>query len=183
MSRTLLITGAFAALLLVAGCGGDGAAAPSGPVVRVELTGPRDQAAVRADGVDVRGTVRPADAEVLVGGERATVAGGTFRAHVTLEAGVNVIDVMASAGDARPALTALRVRRITTVAVPSVLGRNQDDATARLQAAGLKAAIHKRGGFFDGLLGGDPVVCSTDPAAGAEVAPGSTVDVDLARDC
>jgi len=57
--------------------------------------------AVRDETVVLRGTVSPAGATVLVHGRRVEVAGGTFEATVGLEAGTNVIDVLASAPDAR----------------------------------------------------------------------------------
>jgi hypothetical protein len=181
MRRSLLLTSAAIALPL-GGCGG--ADVPPPAPVRVHVDTPNDGAAVRSDAVEVRGTVRPASARVLVHGRQAEVSGGAFTVKVDLAAGVNVIDVLAGAGDARPMLTAVRVRRITTVAVPDVLGMSADDATARLRLAGLKADTQTRGGgLFDGLFGGDPAVCETNPVAGSEVTAGTTVEVTLARSC
>jgi beta-lactam-binding protein with PASTA domain len=128
--------------------------------------------------------VKPAGATVTVGGQPASVSGGTWRASVGLEPGVNVIDVLASAGGGRPALTAVRVRRLVEVAVPDLVGASEDDARRQLQDLGLKADVQRSGGgFFDSLLGGRPTVCETTPAAGEQVAPGSTVAVLTAKRC
>jgi hypothetical protein len=172
---------AVAVCALAGGCGGDG---PAPPPVRLDVAAPRDQAVVRSASVELRGTVRPASAAVTVGGERATVSGeGAFRATVKLAPGTNVIDVLASAGRARPALTAIRVRRRVSVVVPDVVGVLADDVRDRLAAAGLKAKVDDRDGIFGRLLPGDPVVCATDPRAGVEVDPGTTVNVLVSRRC
>jgi hypothetical protein len=179
--RPVLLAAAVCASLLTA-CGGSDPAAP--PPVRVTVSDPADQRTVRDGAVDVRGTVRPAGAAVTVRGQHAQVDGGSFRARVPLQAGVNVIDVLASAGDARPALTAVRVKRIVTIAVPDVVGQSPDDARKQLEDAGLKADTRQSGGgFFDELLGQAPQVCETAPAAGDRVDPGTTVAVTVARRC
>jgi hypothetical protein len=172
---------AAAVCALAGGCGG-GAGPPPAPV-RLVVTAPNDMQVVRAANVELRGTVRPASAEVTVGGRRATVSGGTFRATVALEAGTNVIDVLASAGSARPALTAIRVRRRVSVAVPDLVGLLASDVKARLTGAGLKADVQDRDGLFGRLLPGDPTVCATAPQARTEVDPGTTVHVDVSRRC
>jgi hypothetical protein len=180
--RSLLLAGAACALLLSA-CGGNDPGAPIAPV-RVAVTAPGDLSAVRADRVQVRGTVRPARATVTVGGARASVSGGTWSAGVALEPGVNLVDVLASAGRARPALTVVRVRRLIAVRVPDLVGDTVDDARQRLADAGLKGEFQDTGGgFFDELLGGKPQVCETDPAAGEQVDPGATVQVTVGRRC
>jgi hypothetical protein len=163
-------------------CGGSTPAAR--PPVRVTVSDPADQRTVRDGAVDVRGTVRPARATVTVHGQPAQVNGGSFHARVPLQAGVNVIDVLASDGGARPALTAVRVKRIITVAVPDVLGLSPDDARKQLEAAGLKADTQQAGGgFLDQFLGQSPQVCQTSPPAGDRVDPGTTVTVIAARRC
>src|SRR3954468_24180155 len=163
------------------GCGGDG---PAPPPVRLAIAAPSDEAVVRAATVELRGTVRPASAVVTVRGKRADVSGeGAFRATVTLAAGTNVIDVLASAGRARPVLTAIRVRRRVSVRVPDVVGVLAADVRDRLTAAGLKAKVDDRDGIFERILPGDPIVCATDPSAGEEVDPGTTVRVLVSRRC
>lgn len=180
--RTSLLAGAACALLLTA-CGGDKPATATAPV-RLQVTAPHDMGSVRAARVEVRGTVTPASAVVTVRGERAVVSGGTWGAQVSLEPGVNVIDVLASAGRARPALTAVRVRRIVDVAVPDLVGLSQADAQRALDDAGLQAELQTQdGGFLEKLLGGRPKVCQTEPAAGTRVQPGTTVVVQVARTC
>jgi len=179
MTRRLPLA-AVAVCALAGGCGGD----PPAPPVRLAIAAPTDEASVRAATVELRGTVRPASALVTVRGERAAVSGeGTFRATVKLAPGTNVIDVLASAGRARPALTAIRVRRRVSVVVPDVVGVLADDVEDRLSAAGLKAKVDDRDGIFDRLLPGDPVVCATDPRAGVEVRPATIVGVVVSRRC
>jgi hypothetical protein len=180
--RIGLLAGAACALLMT-GCGGDKPAAATAPV-RLQVSSPVDQGTVRDGSVEIRGTVSPANATVLVRGQEADVSSGSWSAQVSLEPGVNVVDVLASSGAARPALTALRVRRVVEVEVPDVTGLSADDAKQELQDAKLKPDLQTEdGGFFDELLGGSPKVCDTDPAAGASVSPDTTVAVHLARDC
>jgi hypothetical protein len=170
--RLTILAGACA--LLLSACGDD---EPTASTQRVQLAvaAPRDLGAVRSAKVEVRGTVRPRNASVLVRGDQARVSGGSWSAEVELEPGVNVIDVLASAGRDRPAMTAVRVRRLVDVEVPDVVGFTAADAQAELQTEG--------GGFFDELLGGDPRVCQTAPQAGSRVDPGATVVVQLSRRC
>jgi PASTA domain/Glucodextranase, domain B len=180
--RIGLLAGAACALLLSA-CGGEKPARAVAPV-RLAVTSPGDQATVRDERVQLRGTVAPSGASVTVRGERADVSGGTWTAEVALEPGVNVVDVLASSGTARPALTAVRVRRVVDVEVPDVTGLNADDARQKLQDADLQPDLQtENGGFFDELLNGDPRVCDTDPAGGEHVDPGTSVTVRLSRDC
>lgn len=180
--RVSLLAGAACALMLSA-CGGGDAPQAATPV-RLAVTAPADLRAVRDATVEVRGTVRPSKATVTVGGRRAAVSGGTWSADVALEPGVNVIDVLASAGRGRPALTAVRVRRLIAVEVPDLVGSPADDARRQLEDLGLKADVSQAGGgFFDDLLGGKPRVCETTPEAGTRVDPGSTVEVLTAKRC
>ncbi|HET6509539.1 MAG TPA: PASTA domain-containing protein [Baekduia sp.] len=180
--RIGLLAGAACALLMT-GCGGGKPATAQAPV-RLQVTTPADQDTVRDDNVEIRGTVSPSGATVVVRGKKASVSGGSWSAQVSLEPGVNVVDVLASSGSARPALTALRVRRVVEVDVPDVTGLSADDAQKQLQDANLKADLQTdKGGFFDQLLGGSPKVCDTDPAASTSVSPGTTVVVHLAREC
>lgn len=181
--RLSLLAGAACALLLC-GCGGSDDTATAVAPVRLQVTAPGDQDTVREESVEIRGTVKPASATVTVRGERADVSGGAWSAKVGLEPGVNVVDVLASAGRARPALTAVRVRRVVDVEVPDVVGFSADDARQELEDANLEPELQTEdGGFFDELIGGDPEVCETTPSAGAHVDPGSTVVVQLARRC
>ncbi len=180
-SRVALVAACALACAALAACGGGATGGPD--AVHLDVAAPSDDATVRGRAVEVRGSVRPATATVLVAGRRADVAAGAFSARVALDAGVNVIDVLASAGAARPALAALRVRRLVVVRVPDLTGLSPDEATSRLEALGLKAERRDAGGLFDELLGGSPGVCRTEPEAGAEVDPGVTVRLDVARRC
>jgi hypothetical protein len=182
--RVVLILAGAACALAVSACGGDASSSASGTPVRLTITAPEDLGSVRETSVQVRGTVRPASAEVIVRGEHAQVSGGAWSAQVRLEPGVNVVDVLASAGRARPAMTAVRVRRLEQVTVPDVTGLNADEAKSQLRQAHLEADLQTTGGgLIDELLGREPQVCATDPAAGDHVDPGTTVTVQLARRC
>jgi hypothetical protein len=181
MSRRVPLA-AVAACAIAGGCGGSDGPAPA--PVRLDVVSPDDSAIVRAASIELRGTVRPSSAVVTVRGKRATVSGeGTFHTTVKLAAGTNVIDVMASAGEARPALTAIRVRRRVSVTVPDIVGVLADEAKSQLSDLGLKAEVNDRDGIFGRLLPGDPTVCATQPSAGEEVDPGTTVDVEVSREC
>jgi len=173
----------FAALsaAAIAACGSDQRPAPA--PVRLTVSAPRDLAVVHDDRVEVAGSVRPSSARVMVEGKRATVAEGAFRATVSLAEGTNVVDVLASAGRARPALAAIRVRREVRVEVPDLVGASADDARTQLIALGLKADVQRADGIFDRLLPGAPQVCATDPESGTQVEPDTTVRVLVARNC
>lgn len=141
-------------------------------------------ALVRDPTVEVHGVVSPRGADVLVEGKKVRVDGGRFSTRVPLLPGTNLVDVMAgAAGGARPAMVALRVRRQVTVTVPDLTDFTPSDATDRLAALGLQADIKERGGLFELLLPEDAHVCNTDPAAGSDVDPGSTVTVFAAKRC
>jgi PASTA domain len=132
----------------------------------------------------VRGSVGPGSASVLVAGERVAVHRGRFSAWVPIAAGTNVIDVLAGASHAADAMTAVRVYRQLPVAVPDVTGQDPDSAANQLDRAGLRPQLEGGGGFFQSLL---PFVservCSTDPAPGSLLAPGSSVTLQIARFC
>jgi hypothetical protein len=170
-------------LLLAAGwASGCGDSSPERPV-RLEITTPTDAAVVHDGSVEVRGLVKPRRARVLVLGRPARVAGGEFRAVVPLRAGSNLIDVGASARGAAPAWNALRVTREVLVTVPDLVGATEDDAVARLDALGLSAEVEEEGDLLDELLGGDWIVCASDPSAGSDVQRGAEIRLTVARGC
>jgi len=77
----------------------------------------------------------------------------------------------------------VRVRRITTVTLPDVTGATPDDARSQLEDLGLKVDLKRSGGFFDELLGGDRVVCDSDPPPDTEVQLDSKVTLLVGRTC
>ncbi|MDX6648884.1 MAG: hypothetical protein QOJ97_835 [Solirubrobacteraceae bacterium] len=168
--------------LALAACGGPGHQGPP-PPVRLTLTGPGDGAVVRGEHVQLTGRVVPAAAGVSVGGEPVTVQGGRFSTAVALDAGGNVIDVMATAPQRSPALTAVRVIRQLTIRVPDVRGTSLDGAVARLSAAGLRPRLRDVGDLIDKLLPTAREVCGTEPGSGVTVDRGATVDVLVAKLC
>lgn len=151
--------------------------------MRLTIDSPGDGAVVRDGTVQVSGRVTPASASVTVLGRSASVTGGSFAASIPLQAGDNVVDVMASAASARPAMTALRILREIQIRVPDVTGDSPGDARSRLAEAGLRADVHESGGLLDDLLPTDPSVCETSPSGGKRVDRGSTVRVRTAKVC
>lgn len=170
--------------LAVAACGGggDGSARAATPV-QVRLRTPTDGGTVTQRHVTVRGTVSPAGAEVRIMGRLAEVAAGAFAMDVALERGGNVIDVSATRPGSAPAFTTARVTYDDRVTVPPLVGRDPDRAKNRLEDLGLQVDSRHGGPFYDGLLSGDPEVCSARPAAGARLRPGTTVALVWARRC
>ena len=161
------------------GCGDD----PDERPVRLEITAPTDATVVDDDSVEVHGLVHPRRARVLVLGRRARVVRGEFRAVVPLREGSNLIDVGASARGATPAWDALRVTREVLVTVPDLTGATRDDAIDRLDALGLRAEVQEEGDLLDELLGGDWIVCLTEPPADTDVRRGARIGVVVARSC
>ncbi|HEU0023516.1 MAG TPA: PASTA domain-containing protein [Thermoleophilaceae bacterium] len=151
--------------------------------VRLEVTAPADNAVVHTDSVEVRGTVRPRGARVLLGGRPVEASAGEFRARVPLRVGSNVVDVGASGRSASASWTAIRVVRQVLVTVPDLAGATGEDAVERLEALGLQPEIEERGGILEALLPRDPRVCDLRPQAGAEVPEGTRVRVSVGKTC
>jgi hypothetical protein len=169
-----------------AGCGGDEQprAQRPAPAVDLKVVSPSDMATVRAETVEVHGTVEPAGAAVLVLGQRAPVSGGgTFSATVPLEPGANVIDVMATASGRGPALTAFRVTREVPVTVPDLDGKKVPEVETALGDLGLRAEVEQGGGLIEELLPGEPAVCEQQPEAGVQVRRGTKVHVVVSKSC
>jgi hypothetical protein len=169
-----------------AGCGGDDPKRAQRPpaAVGLKVSAPDDMSTVRAESVEVKGTVAPASAAVMVLGQRAAVSGGgTFSTTVALQPGANVIDVMATASGRGPALTAFRVTREVPVVVPQLSGKTADEVRSALGPLGLKADVEEGGGLLEDLLPGDPSVCTQDPDAGTQVRRGTSVHVIVSKSC
>ncbi len=176
-----------AALLLacaasLTACGGGDAPRPE-PRVSVRVTAPADLVVVRGDTVRISGRVAPAGSAVTVVGRAASVDGGTFTASVPLRPGPNILDVAATAPGRRAAFAALRVVREIRVRLPDLAGRDATAAEAQLAGLGLRVDEQRGGGLFDPLLPGDPKVCESRPEPGAELLPGTTVQLVVARGC
>jgi hypothetical protein len=183
MRRQILVFACLAAA--AAGCGGDDGERTQRALTPVSLgvSAPSDNSVVRTDTVEVRGTVEPADAAVMVLGRSAAVNAGSFSAEVDLEPGANVIDVVATAPGRGPAMTAVRVTRELPVEVPDLDGLEVQEAQQRVGDAGLELEVTEGGGLFDDLLPGEPAVCGQDPEPGTEVRRGTTVHVEVRRSC
>lgn len=172
----------FTLLLALSACG-DAERERPGPPVRIDIVAPTDLTEVDDDEIEVRGSVVPADARVLIAGESADVVGGEFTATVPLEAGANVIDVEAGAPRRPAAMTALRVVRVVPVEVPELDGLSPEDAADTLRGLNLVPDVRDAGDLVDDIFFGDPGVCGTDPGAGDLVRPESTVVVFVAGSC
>ena len=168
-----------------AGCGGDDGerAQQPPPAVVLDIDSPGDNAVVRTDTVELRGTVEPARASVRVLGLEAASSGGSWSASVPVEPGANVIDVIATARGRTPAMAAVRVTRELLVEVPDLGGLVAADAQQQVADAGLVLEITEGGGLFDDLLPGEPAVCDQEPSPGERVRRGTTVSVEVRKTC
>jgi hypothetical protein len=173
---------ALLATLALAGCGTQARPATT-PRVELKLSAPGDGRMLRADTVEITGTVAPAGAAVTVSGRSATVDGSSFSATIPLLPGGNVIDVTASAPGHRPAADALRVVRDIRVELPSLAGYEESDAFDRLKGLGLRPVEKRDDNWIDRLLPGTTGVCATQPKGGTLVAPRSTVTVVVSTNC
>ena len=149
----------------------------------MEITAPADAAVVHHGSVEVRGLVHPRRARVLVLGRPVHVARGEFRAVVPLRVGANLIDVGASARGAAPSWNALRVTREALVTLPDLIGATRDDAIAQLDALGLRSEVQEEGDLLDELLGGDWIVCESNPSEGSDVRRGARIHLVVAKGC
>jgi Glucodextranase, domain B len=179
-----LVLACGALTLAVSACGGDDAQPrrPE-PRVRVEITSPSDTATVRRGTVDVRGRVVPATATVRVMGRPALVSGGGFSVVVPLDAGVNVVDVAATARGRRPALAAFRVTRDQRVVVPDLTDVRLDDLEPTLAPRDLSLEVQRADGFLDQFVPSPLGVCEQEPPMGSRVRRGTTVRVVVSRAC
>jgi beta-lactam-binding protein with PASTA domain len=152
--------------------------------VKLNVTSPADLARVYASNTTISGTVSPRTAQVLVVGRPVKPdANGGFSTAVTLAPGTNLIDVIASARHARPAMTSLRITRYVLISVPDVTGESPNDASEAIHNAGLTPQLHSSGNPFGFLIPLRNQVCSQSPSGNAHVAPGSTVTLDIGKVC
>jgi hypothetical protein len=169
--------------LLAAGCGAT-AGPPAGPPVRLKLSTPLDGSRVSTQSAIVSGTVSPARARVQVLGRSVRVASdGSFAIAIGLAPGTNLIDVEASVPRSRGAVAAVRVIRFLLVTVPPVAGESPTIASTALSALGLAVKVQGSSDPLNFLFPGSTKVCSSSPAAGSRVDPGSTITIQTSRFC
>jgi Glucodextranase, domain B/PASTA domain len=174
-----VVLGMLAGALWLAACGDEDESRP----VALTISAPADAAVVRDEEVEVTGRVRPAGADVVVGGRAATVTGREFRVSVPLDEGANVIDVGASADGRAAAFRAIRVSRRVVIEIPDLGGDSRDDAVEKLEDLGLRPDVDEEGGLLDRFLPARWSVCRTDPEPGIEVDKGARVQVTISRAC
>jgi hypothetical protein len=152
--------------------------------VKLSLSSPADQARVDTSTTTLSGAVSPRTARVLVLGRPVKLdADGGFSTEVALAPGTNLIDVIASARHARPAMSSLRVTRYVLVSVPDVTGQSPKDAAAAIHDAGLTPQLHSSGNPFGFLIPLRDQVCSQSPVGNTHVPPGSTVTLNIGKVC
>jgi beta-lactam-binding protein with PASTA domain len=152
--------------------------------VRLTLDTPSDGSRVETSSATVSGTVSPDGARVLVVGRSVTPnPDGRFSTTVSLTPGTNLIDVIASAPNARPVMTSLRVVRYVLIRVPPVTGDSPSDAAAAIRAAGLTPKLNGDSNPFSFLLPLPEQICSQSPSGGAQVEPNSTVTLQAGKVC
>lgn len=179
----LMRTIAAVAVATLVGACGRAAQRPAAPV-RLTLSSPADGTRIEASVATISGSVSPGSARVLVVGQAVKPGtDGGFSTAVTLVPGTNLIDVIASAPHARPAMAALRVIRYVLVTVPGVTGESPSDAAAAIRGAGLKPQLHGDSDPFAFLLPFSEQVCSQSPNGGKQVDPNSTVTISLGKLC
>jgi hypothetical protein len=182
MRTALAVIGAILGAFALAACGTTAVhhVAP----VRLSQLAPADGTRVSSDRVTVTGTVSPEHASVMVLGKHVTPSsGGHFTTSVELRVGTNLIDVIADAKRADPAMTALRVVRYVLVRVPSVTGRSPRSAASAIRAAGLVPKVEGSGDPFSFLVPLSSEVCSQSPDGGRRVNPGATVTLSIGKVC
>lgn len=120
------------------------APAPAAPKpIELTVTSPDDGTTVRTKSVLIRGIVSVDEAEVVVGGDPATVRNGHFVARVPLHLGDNDVDITASAQDAEDASATIAVTRERTARQLAALRERRRAARAeaqRREAARIEAA-------------------------------------------
>jgi len=131
---------------VLAGCGSSGSsssstatngttAASNKQVVKLSITAPGDSSTVRTKATEVRGTINPQDATVMVLGKPAKVAGGFFSRTVDLSMGNNRIDVTATASGADPTTQTVTVTRGLSPKAQAAADARKRRARARRAAA------------------------------------------------
>ena len=171
------------ALAALTGCGGDDRPPRDPPAVRLTITTPPDATTVKENTVQLAGRVSPTRATVEVAGKPTAVNGGSFATTVSLDDGLNVIDVAASMPGRSSAFAAIRVTHDPRVTVPDLVGVPDEEAADRLTDLGLDPSRESVGSLFDEFRSGQRRVCVMEPPAGTRVEPGADVTLGVAKEC
>jgi hypothetical protein len=138
----------LAACLVAFGAAGCGASATTPPpTVNVSITAPTSGATVGVHRVVVAGTVTPANAQVIVGGQPAVVSGGKFTRSLWLANPTRVVTVTAQAPGYVAAHAATTINYSPSLAaqlVASAAALNPPPAPppAKTSAAAIRALYH-----------------------------------------
>ena len=170
------------ALAALTGCG-ENRPPRDPPAVRLTITSPADSTTVKEDTVQLAGRVSPTRASVEVGGKATPVSDGSFATTVSLEDGLNVIDVSASMPGRSPAFAAIRVTPHPRVTIPDLVGVPDEEAADRLTELGLDPSRESVGSLFDEFRSGERRVCEMEPPPGTRVEPGAEVRLGVAKAC
>lgn len=152
----------LAACVAAVGLVGCGTSAPvTKPPVNVTITAPTNGATVGVRQVTVTGTVSPANAQVTVGGQPATVRGGAFRRTVWLTGASQSVAVTAQASGYTPAQVQ------TTVSYSPNLAAQLVASTQAIESPGAAAsqALGLSGGSTASALASAVALRSPRPAA------------------
>ena len=168
------------ALAALAGCGGDDTPPRDPPAVRLTITAPPDSTTVKQDSLQLAGRVSPARASVEVAGKPTPVTNGSFATTISLDEGLNVIDVSASMPGRSPAFAAIRVTHDPRIAIPDLVGVPDEEAADKLTELGLDPSRESVGSLFDEFRSGERRVCEMEPPAGTLVEPGADVRLGVA---
>ncbi len=181
--NVIVTAAAIVAGIAIGGCGQTAKPRPVAPVQLTQLA-PNDGAHVSSGSVTVSGSVSPRRSTVLVMGRTVTTsADGHFSTTAPLRVGTNLIDVIATNGRAKPAMTALRVFRYVLVAVPNVVGRAPKAAATAIRSVGLTPKVQGSSDPFNFLIPVSSQVCQQAPAPRTRVNPGTTVTLSIGKLC
>jgi hypothetical protein len=146
------------------GCGTTPAEIPAAvatppKMVKVALLSPSAGTVTSAGRVMVRGTVSPANAQVLVQGRQAAVGDGVFTATATVHRGHTTIDVIATASGATPGSTRVEISRPRKKASPQPVPAVNVTAVVPAPTVVPAVAPASSGNCGDGLSAGPNTTC------------------------
>jgi hypothetical protein len=144
--------------------GATSAPAPAAPKpIELTVTSPDDGTTVRTKSVLIKGVVSLDEADVVVGGDPATVRNGRFVARVPLHLGDNEVDITAAAQDAEDQSTTVVVTRKRTARQLAALRerRRQRRLEAQRREAARVEAANRSSGQKNALRSAESYIAMT----------------------